>query len=97
MKVRLYMALLMPMSRTRPARSPKAFDSRWPWPNSFTSSAPDTLKRSVIWVFMAELRSKPSRVIGERRRPTRLAGITKIGQQDQRQDRDPPLEQRSCR
>ena len=30
MKVRLYIALLMPMSRTRLARSENAFDSRWP-------------------------------------------------------------------
>ena len=30
MNVRLYIALLMPMSRTRPARSANAFDSRWP-------------------------------------------------------------------
>ena len=79
MKVRLYIALRMPMSRTRPARSLNASDSRVRLPNSFTSNAPETLKRSVIWVFMAEFRSKPSRVIADSLRPTRLAGMMNTG------------------
>ena len=40
------------MSRTRPARSPNERDSSAGRPNSLTSSAPDTLNRSVIVVFI---------------------------------------------
>ncbi len=69
----------MPMSRTRPARPENSSDSRVRWPKSLTNMAPDTLKRSVIVVFIDAFRSKPSRVIAERRRPTRLAGMMKTG------------------
>ena len=44
-----------PVSRTPSARWSKASRSRPPEPNSFTSVAPATLKRSVIWVFIAAL------------------------------------------
>ena len=67
------------MSRTRPARSENSADSRAGEPKSFTSSAPETLKRSVMVVFIDALRSNPSRVIACSRRPTRLAGTTKTG------------------
>ena len=77
--VRLYIALWIPMSRTSAARSENSLVSRLRLPNSFTSNAPETLKRSIIWVFIAALRSKPRRVIAERRRPTRLAGMMKMG------------------
>ena len=46
----------MPMSRTRPARSEKAPLSSGSRPNSLTSSAPATLNRSVIVVFISALR-----------------------------------------
>ncbi len=79
MNTRLYMALRTPMSRTWAARSLNASDS-WSWrPNSFTSMAPATLKRSVIIVFISALRSKLSRVIAASWRPTRLAGMRKTG------------------
>ena len=74
-----YMALRTPMSRTRPARSEKsAASSSWR-PNSFTSSAPATLNRSVIVLFIEALRFIPSRVMACRPRPTRRAGSTNTG------------------
>ena len=77
--VRLYSAVLTPMSRTRPARSPNSSTS-WSWrPNSLTSIAPATPKRSVMVVFMDAFRSICSRVRSWSRRPTRLAGMTKTG------------------
>ena len=48
MNTRVYMACVIPMSRTRPAFSSKLRISRMGSPNSFTRSAPATLKRSVI-------------------------------------------------
>ncbi len=47
-KTRPYMALVMPMSRTRPALSRKPASSASGRPNSLTRSAPETLKRSVM-------------------------------------------------
>ena len=74
-----YMALRTPMSRTRPARSEKsAASSSWR-PNSFTSSAPATLKRSVMVLFIEALRFMPSRVMACSPRPTRRAGSTNTG------------------
>ncbi len=54
-KIRPYIAEVMPMSRTRPALSRNACSSRSGRPNSLTSSAPETLKRSVIVVFISAL------------------------------------------
>ena len=54
-KIRPYIAEVMPMSRTRPARWAKASSSAPGRPKSLTSSAPETLKRSVIVVFISAL------------------------------------------
>ena len=51
-KIRLYMAKITPMSRTRPAFSRKAAASRSGRPYSFTSSAPATLNRSDMVAFI---------------------------------------------
>ena len=48
-------------------------------PNSLTSIAPETLKRSVICVFIAALCSICSREMSCRRRPTRRAGMMNSG------------------
>ena len=53
--------------------------SRSGFPNSFTNSAPDTLNRSVIVVFIAASSWNDSRVIFCSLRPTRLAGKTNAG------------------
>lgn len=45
------------MSRTRPARSAKTASSRDDWPKSLVSSAPATLKRSLMVVVIAAFRS----------------------------------------
>ena len=79
MNVRVYIALFTPMSRTRPALSPNSFRSWSGRPNSFTSRAPDTLKRSVMVAFIAALSVNDSRVMVCRRRPTNLAGRRKAG------------------
>ena len=79
MKTREYIADFTPMSRTRPARSPKSTASRRCRPNSLTRRAPETLKRSVIVLFIDALRFIPSRVMSLRPAPTRRAGITKTG------------------
>ena len=76
---REYMALRTPMSRTRPARSEKSPASSSCRPNSFTSSAPATLNRSVMVLFIEALRFMPSRVMACRPRPTRRAGSTNTG------------------
>ncbi|GAB3873752.1 hypothetical protein GCM10027610_141410 [Dactylosporangium cerinum] len=76
---RLYMADWMPMSRTRPARSAKRAASVSGRPNSLTSSAPATPKRSVIVAFMVASSWYASRVIAARRLPTRRAGKMKTG------------------
>ena len=78
-KICEYMALRTPMSRTRPARPEKsAASSSWR-PNSLTSSAPATLNRSVMVLFIEALRFMPSRVMAWRPRPTRRAGSTNSG------------------
>ena len=69
----------IPMSRTRPARTPNSRDSAPGSPNSLTSVAPGAEKRSVIWVFMVALwmaASRESRAIDA---PMRRAGIRKSG------------------
>ena len=48
MNTREYIACVTPMSRTRPALCENESDSWSGRPNSLTSSAPETLKRSVI-------------------------------------------------
>ncbi len=52
---RPYMAVVMPMSRTRPAFSRNALSSASGRPNSLTSRAPETLKRSVIELVICAL------------------------------------------
>ncbi len=69
----------MPVSRTPAARSLNAARSRPPDPKSLTSVAPDTLNRSVIWVFIAALYPICSRAIPWSRTPTRRAGTMKSG------------------
>ena len=56
MKNRAYMAWVTPMSRTRPALLSKASRSSFGRPNSLTSRAPDTLKRSFMVLFIWALR-----------------------------------------
>ena len=56
MKTRPYIAVVIPMSRTRPARSPNDSASTSRRPNRMTSKAPDTLNRSVVVVFMEAFR-----------------------------------------
>ena len=73
------MALRIPMSRTRPARAEKSSASSSWRPKSFTSSAPATLNRSVMVLFIEALRFMPSRVMACRPRPTRRAGSTNTG------------------
>ena len=67
------------MSRTRPARSWKSADSRSGLPNSFTSRAPETLKRSVMLLFIEASSWNDSRVSFCIPRPTRLAGMMNVG------------------
>ena len=78
-KIRLSIAVVTPMSRTRPARAEKPSRSASYRPKSFTRSAPPMPNRSVIVVFISALSSNASRVIAARRRPTRLAGQMKRG------------------
>ena len=52
MKKRAYMAWVTPMSRTRPAFCSNSSRSWAGRPNSLTSRAPETLKRSVIVLFI---------------------------------------------
>ena len=56
-KMRLYMAEVTPMSRTRPALASNVPVSARGWPNNFTSKAPATLKRSLMVVFISALRA----------------------------------------
>ena len=65
-------------ARRRPAAKPSVSSSP-ERPNSFTSRAPATPKRSVIVVFIEALRSMPWRVIACKRRPTRRVGSRKSG------------------
>ena len=67
------------MSRTPAALSAKPASSRSRRPNSITSSAPATLKRSFMVVFMSALSCIDSRVMAWSRRPTRLAGSRNRG------------------
>ena len=69
----------MPVRRTPSARSANDRSSSSVRPNSLTSRAPDTLKRSVIVVFIDALRSICVRVTAWRRRPTRRAGTMNSG------------------
>ena len=79
MKTRVYIAWVTPMSRTRPARSAKTRDSWFGSPNSLTSSAPDTLKRSVIVVFISAFSEYDSRARAATRLPSQRAGSMKTG------------------
>ena len=67
------------MSRTRDAREENEPTSSGPRPNNFTSSAPATLNRSVICVFISALRPICSREMSCSRTPTRRAGMMKAG------------------
>ena len=67
------------MSRTRRAFDAKPRTSSSGCPKSFTSSAPETLKRSLMVVFICALRLYDSRVMPARRRPTQRAGSRKTG------------------
>ena len=67
------------MSRTWAALVSKLAASSSGRPKSLTSIAPDTLKRSVMTMFISALTSRPSRIIEPTRWPTRRAGIKKIG------------------
>ena len=69
----------MPMSRTLPAPAPNVSNSSSGRPNSLTSWAPATLKRSVIVEFMEAFRFMPSRVMSAIFVPTRRAGSTNRG------------------
>ena len=79
MNTRVYMAWVMPMSRTRPAFLENPLTSSLGCPNSFTSSAPATLKRSVMVLVIWALSVYDSRVMSARRRPTKRAGMRKTG------------------
>ena len=69
----------MPASRTALARVPNISFSRSSDPNSLTSEAPATLKRSVICVFIAALCCICSREMSCSLRPTRRAGMMNSG------------------
>ena len=56
-KNRAYRDWVTPMSRTRPACARNSASSALGCPNSLTRSAPDTLKRSTIVVFMSPMSS----------------------------------------
>ena len=55
-KTRPYMAVVTPMSRTRPVLASNMSASYLGLPNILTRSAPATLKRSLIMVFISALR-----------------------------------------
>ncbi len=74
-----YMTWTTPMSRTLRARLPNASDSSRGRPNSLTSSAPATLKRSVIIEPISALSCIDSRVSRCSRRPTSRAGRMNSG------------------
>ena len=67
------------MSRTRSARLENTDTSSRERPNNFTSCAPDTLNRSVIWVFISAFTFICSRAMTVRREPTRRAGMMNTG------------------
>ena len=56
-KKRAYSDWVTPMSRTRPACARKSASSAAGCPKSLTRSAPDTLKRSTMVVFMSPMSS----------------------------------------
>ena len=61
-------------------------------PNSLTSSAPDTLKRSLIWVFISALSTMPRRLIACDATPDALGRDDEQGQHEQCQQREAPVE-----
>ena len=69
----------MPMSATSSAFLPNCADSTFGRPNSFTSSAPETLKRSVMNAFIDEFRSICLRAAFDCSVPTRLLTTKRIG------------------
>ena len=69
----------MPVSRTPAAWRSNSRSSRSSSPNSLTSIAPATLKRSVICVVIVALCCICWREIACSRRPTRRAGSTNAG------------------
>ena len=72
-------AMLTPMSRTRAARSAYSASSRSGVPNSFTSRAPATLKRSVIRDPMSAFNDICRWARPASRRPMNFAGNRKTG------------------
>ncbi len=78
-KIRPYIAEVTPMSRTRPARASKLRDSSSPRPNSLTSTAPETLNRSVMVVFISAFSPYASSVIDDSLRPISRAGTMNTG------------------
>ena len=92
MNVRVYIADRTPMSRTSAAEPANAsYSSSWR-PNSFTSSAPATPKRSVIVVFIVgvevhavagDLRQLPADPLGREEEER---------QEHEREDREAPVE-----
>ena len=89
-KMRPYIACVTPMSRTRPALPWKDASSSAGRPKSLTSSAPDTLKRSTMMVFMSAVRSYLSRMMVCRRRPSHRAGRANSGRRIERHQRELP-------
>ena len=76
---RPYIADCTPVSRTPAALVANVSTSRRCRPNNLTSSAPLTFRRSLICVFIWALSSMLRREMPCSRRPTRLAGMMKIG------------------
>jgi hypothetical protein len=74
-----YMAVVMPMSRTRAARAENTASSSRGRPNSLTSMAPATLNRSVMVEPISASSCIDSRVSRCIRRPTRRAGRMNSG------------------
>jgi hypothetical protein len=78
-KTRPYIALVIPMSRTRPALSRNERSSTSGRPKSLTSRAPETLKRSVMLLVIEAFRAYDSRVSACSLVPMSLAGMTNTG------------------
>ncbi len=76
---RPYMACTTPMSRTRAAFPPNPRTSSAGRPKILTSSAPETLNRSVMVWLMAAFSCIDSRLISASRRPIQRAGSTNSG------------------
>ena len=79
MKTVRFIAIRMPLSRTLAARSAYSASSMPGLPKSLTSSAPATLKRSVIRLPMSALRFICRADSPASRRPMSLAGMRKNG------------------